>query len=118
MSTKVIFYSDGKIELCKSIRFTSSDNIEIKVPKGFVCDGASIPRAFWHVVGHPFGAYLRQAIIHDFLYRTQPCSRKVADRIFDEALAQNIQVGRLTRFALYRGVRLFGIFAWRNNQHR
>lgn len=40
-----------------------------KIPKGFVSDGASIPRIFWSplLIGHPLmGDYRRAAIVHDF----------------------------------------------------
>ena len=59
----------------------------ILVPKGFESDGCSMPRFFWRVFGHPFDMqYLREAILHDWLYKTQMCNRKVADTIFREEL--------------------------------
>jgi len=37
---------------------------------GFVTDGASIPAAFWLLVGHPFDPdYMCAALLHDFLWR-------------------------------------------------
>lgn len=38
----------------------------VLVPIGYVTDGASIPRACWRVIGHPFeGQYIRPALVHD-----------------------------------------------------
>ena len=48
----------------KSIR---PQNIVVQVPKGFVTDGASIPRIFWvYLPRH--GKYTKAAVVHDFLY--------------------------------------------------
>ena len=52
----------------------------ISVPKGFVTDLASIPRLFWTIFP-PAAAYSYPAIIHDYLYWFQPCSRETADNI-------------------------------------
>lgn len=38
-----------------------------RVPAGFISDGASIPRVFWWLIGHPLmGDYRRAALVHDF----------------------------------------------------
>ena len=42
--------------------------ITIVIPKGFVFDGASIPRPFWAIL-HPSGLLLIPALVHDFAYR-------------------------------------------------
>jgi len=62
----------------------------IVVPKGFESDGCSMPRFFWRIVGHPFlMEYLREAILHDWLYKTQIFDRKTADRLFREELEKS-----------------------------
>ena len=50
------------------------------VPAGFETDFASVPRAFWSVFP-PYGPYTKSAVLHDWLYVTQPAgvSRKDAD---------------------------------------
>jgi Protein of unknown function (DUF1353) len=48
---------------------------KIVVPKGFVTDFASIPRPLWSLGLSPHGQYSRAAVIHDFLYWAQGCSR-------------------------------------------
>ena len=69
----------------------------ILVPKGFESDGCSMPRFFWRVFGHPFDMqYLREAILHDWLYKMQMFNRKVADQIFREELQKAAQFSRDT----------------------
>ena len=87
----------------------------IVVPKGFESDGCSLPRFFWRMIGHPFDMrYLREAILHDWLYRYQPCDRRTADKIFREAMAGSVCPGR--RRMIYWGLRIGGWPAW--NRHR
>ena len=91
----------------------SEDSNEIiRVPKGFISDLASIPRIFWSLIGGPWGKYGYAAIVHDFLYHAQPCSRKEADRIFLEAM-QVLGVNRFKRWIMYNMVRIFSGFCWR-----
>ena len=69
----------------------------IVVPKGFESDGCSMPRFFWRIFGHPFSMeYLREAILHDWLYKTQMFNRKTADLIFREELQKSAQFARDT----------------------
>jgi hypothetical protein len=69
----------------------------ILVPKGFESDGCSMPRFFWRLFGHPFDMqYLREAILHDWLYKTQIFDRKTADLIFREELQKSAQFARNT----------------------
>jgi hypothetical protein len=88
----------------------------IVVPAGFVTDLASIPRAFW---GPPFyltpaGQYGRAAIIHDYLYWSQKCSRDQADRLLIIAMKES-NVGTFDEDVIYRGVQIGGLTAWINN---
>ena len=87
-----------------------SDDV-IKIPKGFICDGASIPKIFWGIIGSPMGRYAPAAIIHDFLYRNQPRSRKESDEIFYEAM-QVLGVPFWKRWIMYHAVRLFAWPVW------
>ena len=60
------------------------------IPKGFTCDGASIPKFLWSVLGHPFRSDVRcAAILHDFLYRNAVVKRKVADQMFYDAMIES-----------------------------
>jgi len=39
---------------------------DIDVPKGFITDGASIPRGLWWLFP-PVGRYFKAAVVHDYL---------------------------------------------------
>ena len=58
---------------------------KVDVPTGFVTDLASIPQFFWCIL-RPDGSYAAPAIVHDYLYWTQPVSREVADDVFRAAM--------------------------------
>jgi hypothetical protein len=105
------------VRLTRPFRYISSQGI-ITVPAGFETDGASIPRAFWSIIG-PHGPYFRAAVIHDFLYakasdESFKVSRKIADCLFKEAMF-NGGVNWFTREKIYQAVRMFG---WRSFKKR
>jgi len=60
----------------------------VVVPAGFVTDFASTPRALWSVIP-PTGRYQLAAVVHDFLYWDQGCTREQADAIFRVAMAES-----------------------------
>ena len=96
----LIFYKrdDGETVavLQKDMAYYTSKGL-ILVPKGFESDGCSMPRFFWRIFGHPFDMqYLREAILHDWLYKMQMFNRKVADTIFREELEKSAQFARDT----------------------
>ena len=87
------------------------------IPAGFECDGASIPRAFWRVIGPPMDChYIEEAIRHDWLYLYQPVSRATADKAFFVWLDKKVL--RIRRHLIYAAVRLFGWIPWRNKKNR
>jgi hypothetical protein len=89
----------------------------VAIKAGFRTDGASIPRLFWRVIGHPFqGDYLGPAVVHDALYQSEALTRAQADSLLYDLLLAN-GVGRCRAWTIYRGVRMFGWAAWndRNN---
>ena len=88
--------------------------IVISVPAGFVTDFASIPQIFWSTGLSPDGTYSRAAVVHDFLYWTQACSKSQADNILMIAMKES-NVPTLTRDAIYEGVHLGGNKAWSDN---
>lgn len=93
----------------------SEDSKEvINVPVGFVTDFASVPRPLWWLFPK-WGKYGNAAVIHDYLYWDQRCSKKKADLIFREAMGV-LGVNKLTSYILYRSVFWFGCFAWKSNQ--
>lgn len=87
----------------------------IVIPKGFSCDGMSVPRFLWGVVSptiHP--ETIAGALLHDFLYRTHSYgwTRKHADVLF-YVLMRSDGFPRWRATLAYIGVRWFGGKAWK-----
>ena len=81
----------------------------ISVHAGFITDYASVPRipGIWWIAG---ALADEAAALHDYLYHTRVVTRKVADRIFLEAMkASGVSAWR--RYAMYYTVRALG---WRS----
>ena len=83
----------------------------VHVPKGFLTDGASVPRALWALIP-PWGRYGQAAIMHDYLCeylsiiykgRPVPISRELADLFFLEAMIV-LEVELSTRKMIYSAV--------------
>lgn len=78
----------------------------VYVKEGFVTDFASVPRVpvvylVMADIGQP------AAVIHDYLYRFRPCSRKLADAVLEEAL-EVLGVSWWRQKAMWLAVRAFG----------
>ena len=91
-----------------------STNERIVVPKGFVTDFASIPQPLWGVGLSPQGQYSRAAVIHDYLYWSQICSRGQADRLLVIAMKES-RVSSFDEFLVYQGVNIGGAGPWDAN---
>jgi len=85
----------------------------ITIPSGFVTDFASIPQIF-HSLLRQNGSYLLPAVVHDYLYWKQTCTRDQSDQILRLGMIEN-QVPELQRVAIYGAVRFAGGFAWEAN---
>ncbi|MFO0900495.1 MAG: DUF1353 domain-containing protein [Pirellulales bacterium] len=72
-SAKVEFLDDGRLlKLLEDFSYVDPRGKVWQAPKGLVIDGASIPRAFWTIVGGPLkGQYRNASIVHD-----QECDQK------------------------------------------
>ncbi len=86
---------------------------EIVVPAGFVTDFASIPQVLQSII-RANGNYILPAVVHDYLYWNQSCTRKQADQIFLLAMIEN-KVGALHQKAIHGAVAVAGGFAWDAN---
>ena len=84
------------------------------VPIGFVTDGASIPIGLRWYFPHG-GAKFPASVMHDFLYKTAPCTQLQADKVFYNMMIEN-GVGKFRAKLMFQALRLFGRFAW--NKHR
>jgi len=101
----------GHIMLTKDYAFCV-DGKTYWLPKGYVCDGASIPRAFWSIIGSPFDPEkVPAAFVHDALYLTHAFSRSDADEILFQLLQQGGCRLRTAR-TMWAAVRSCAQFAW------
>jgi hypothetical protein len=96
----------------------------IKIPRGFMWDGASIPQFLWSIIGfYPGGIMLPPSVVHDWIYICKGwlvneedgtifyMSRKECDLLFR---AHMIHVGMPDRKLnlAYKGVKWFGWTYW------
>lgn len=111
----VRFLEDGKFMLREDFEYHS--NIPgvkvIEVKKGFVSDGATIPRPFRMIIGPPWGGkYPKATVIHDLICVEKLLSRKLSSEIFLEGL-RVLGVPLWKRRLMYRGVQAFQFFNWK-----
>jgi hypothetical protein len=108
-------FADGENSvLMADLRYqVGTTNFTIVVPLGFVTDFASTPRALWAVLP-PFGTYQLAAVVHDFLYWDQGCSREQADALLRVAMFES-KVEARKRDIIWQAVRRFGQTAWDQN---
>ena len=98
--------SKKRIQLKKDLHL-NYNGIKVTLPKGFVTDGASIPRLLWWV-GKPFDLpTLLPSFVHDYLYNETAIPRLIADLIFLDMMKEN-GVGFLKRSAYFWMVLFFG----------
>lgn len=86
---------------------------ELRVPQGFECDLASVPRVLWWWAA-PDGPYRAAVIVHDYDYRTQRVSRREADATLYRIM-RHVSTRATQALLIWAGVRLGGWVAWRNN---
>jgi hypothetical protein len=86
---------------------------QVTVPTGFVTDLASIPPLFWSTLP-PAARYSYPAIIHDYLYWFQPCTRAEADAVLEAAMGDML-VSAAKIAIIYDAVRVAGSGAWDSN---
>lgn len=110
-------FRDRMYFLDKEIQWTPGPGQEgptVVVPAGFVTDLASIPRVFWSLLPTD-GTYTFPAIVHDYLYWTQPCERTVADKVFRYGM-DDMKVSKTVAAAIYAAVRAGGAGPWSDNK--
>lgn len=116
-------YNKNRVELREDFNYKCPEyGIEVRLQKGFIFDGASIPRLFWVTTGTPFEPqHLGPGLVHDALYRKAAdylgriVTRKEADKVFKYALKMN-RINAYQVFKMYQGLRIGGLLAW--NKHR
>ena len=82
------------------------------VKKGFMFDGASIPRVFWLTTGYPMSPGFQAAgLIHDAAYAAELMTQKQADDLFYWCLRRD-GVNWYTANKMWLGVRIGGGAVW------
>ena len=101
--------------LTRSLQYAiGNTGVILTVPRGFVTDFASIPKLLWWWLS-PHDYYSRAAVVHDYLYWTQQCTRLQADNLLLIAMKES-NVSSERQLLVYRGVRLGGESAWNANK--
>ena len=110
---KLEFSSNKKAVLLQDYIY-SVNGYDIKVFRGFITDGASVPKSLQWLY-NPYGKYIKAAVIHDYLYSTYNntgINRTLADKIFNFVMKEtNVDVR--TRRKFYTAVRCFGETSWK-----
>lgn len=89
---------------------------EIIVPEKFLTDLASIPMGLWNLLPKS-GRYDRAAVVHDWLYTKNGCSRAEADSTLKEAM-EALGVNGVKIWLIYSGVRSGGWKSWGKYRER
>lgn len=100
------------------------DETKYRIPKGFVFDGASVPKYFRSWLS-PMGVLLMAGLIHDYAYKhagllmdtgdKSPLDQLGADVIFREvAIADN--GFKVINYIAYYALRLGGWWAWKGHR--
>ena len=113
--TKLILdpISNGKAVLMQDYIY-SINEYDIKVFKGFITDGASVPKSLQWLY-NPCGKYIKAAIIHDYLYgcyNNTGINRTLADKIFMHIMHETGVDNRTVR-RFYNAVKYFGATSWK-----
>lgn len=88
------------------------DGLKYWIPSGFQWDGASVPRAFWSIIGAPSEDDFKAAsLVHDWLYLTHQTNRQDADECLFQILEQ-CDVSLWRRRCIWLAVRGFASGHW------
>ena len=90
----------------------------ISLPEGYSWDGATIPRVWWSVMGHPLKQEFRLAsLIHDWRceHARTGAERMVGDALFLECL-ERAGLVRWRRIGMWVAVRVWSLFFWRRRR--
>ena len=105
--------SNGKAILLDDYVY-SINGYDIKVFRGFITDGASVPKSLQWLY-NPYGKYINAAVIHDYLYsvyNNTGINRTLADKIFRHIMKETGVDDRTVR-RFYAAVKYFGETSWK-----
>jgi hypothetical protein len=101
--------------LLNELRYTDPYGEVWIAPAGSKVNGASIPRAFWTIMGGPFeGKYRNASVLHDVAYDEQKVSPEAADLMFYNAMRCS-GVGAVKAKTMYYSLRRHGRH-WKHRQ--
>ena len=110
---KLEFISNKKAVLLQDYIY-SINGYDIKVFRGFITDGASVPKSLQWLY-NPYGKYINAAVIHDYLYsvyNNTGINRTLADKIFRHIMKETGVDDRTVR-RFYAAVKYFGETSWK-----
>lgn len=98
---KVVVRPNGKdtYEVLEEFKYKG-----VTVPKGYITNGADVPRIFWSFFPPNRPAYLPAVIIHDYLCELKQF--KKADDYFELAL-KDLEVNKVSIVCMVSGVRSY-----------
>lgn len=89
--------------------------LTIKIKAGFVFDGASIPRLFWPITGHPMDPRrLVASLVHDWLFSNHLLPRLFADALYYQ-LCVDYGLPSWRAAIEFWALRRYGEDAWNRN---
>ncbi len=101
--------------LLSELRYTDPYGVVWTAPAGSRVNGASIPRAFWSIIGGPFeGKYRKASVLHDVAYDRQDRPPEEVDLMFYNAMRAS-GVGIVTAKTMYYALLRHGRH-WKHRQ--
>nr|DAV19986.1 MAG TPA: Protein of unknown function (DUF1353) [Caudoviricetes sp.] len=99
-----------QFELVENYRYR-----DIVIPRGYITDGASVPRIFWSIFPPNKAEYLSAAIVHDYLtdivIEKKSITFRSVDNTFKEMLI-DLNVNKIEVKVLYWSVRLYHLLRY------
>ena len=76
------------VKTCTTTVYETKAGEVVHIPAGFQCDGSSIPRFLWSLLGHPLDKQnCYPGLLHDWLCQTQDFSAWYSAKLYGEAQA-------------------------------
>jgi endonuclease G len=106
---RIILLADGRnATLIDPIAYHAADTVDWPVPANAALNGASIPQAFWSLIGGPFeGKYRDASIVHDYYCDHPAHSWQDTARMFYAAMRCS-EVGIVEAKIMFYAVFRFG----------
>lgn len=125
------FTNIRKWEVMETWKYRLKNGKLVYVPKGFVFDGASVPKMFWGILS-PTGLLLVPGLLHDYAYRYDylqcnwknklvPCLEHKGQRYWDKMFyeeAVRVNGFKIINWFAWLALRCFGFMAWRSNRKK